>query len=387
MKKKVAIIGSGLAGLNCARLLENSFNVSIFEKNAQIGGRIVTDHQDGYILDHGFQVFLPDYPEAREAFDYKTLKLLEFTPGAFLRVNKIFHRFSDPIRRPQDILATMMAPVGNLKDKLLILKLKKAVCNIDQNLKKTTTYDYLVEFGFSKEMINGFFKPFFSGIFLERELKTSAFFFSSLFYLFSKCNATIPEKGMSELPNNLFNQLTKTTLYLNTEVNEIKPQQLTANNEILHFDYVICAYDIYSKSFNSVTTDYFTTNDPITVSPTLYLNTHSRGIINHIAPMSIVNGKYSPKGKFLWAVNLISPHGNTPIPIVEKELIDWFPQYHFQHLKRYTVKKALPSSPLYGESLLCKDGVYYCGDQMEDPSINGALKSGRILAEHLLSLN
>ena len=40
MKKKVAIIGAGLSGLNCAKYLETNdqFEVEIFEKDSDIGG-------------------------------------------------------------------------------------------------------------------------------------------------------------------------------------------------------------------------------------------------------------------------------------------------------------------------------------------------------------
>jgi hypothetical protein len=38
----------------------------------------------------------------------------------------------------------------------------------------TESEDYLRDFGFSESMIDRFFRPFFGGVFLEKDLRTSA---------------------------------------------------------------------------------------------------------------------------------------------------------------------------------------------------------------------
>ena len=113
MKNRVAILGAGLAGLNCAKNLEKSLDISIdlFEKDSSIGGRIKTDEVDGFLLDHGFQVFLPNYPEAKEAFDYKKLSLNEFLPGAEINGSYI----GDPLRTPSALIPTLFPLSAPLK--------------------------------------------------------------------------------------------------------------------------------------------------------------------------------------------------------------------------------------------------------------------------------
>jgi predicted NAD/FAD-dependent oxidoreductase len=101
--------------------------------------------------------------------------------------------------------------------------------------------------------------------------------------------------------------------------------------------------------------------------------------------MSSVNKNYSPKGKQLWAVNLLSPNEDTSVKEVERELTDWFPDKKLTHIKRYTIRKSLPNSPQYGQREIKINGTYQCGDHMQDPSIDGALKSGRLVAERILS--
>src|SRR5664279_5555606 len=99
--KRVAIIGAGLAGLECARLLQQGGQkVVLLEASDAPGGRIRTDNVDGFLLDRGFQVLLTAYPEARRALDYKELHLCAFLPGALVWHGGRFHRFADPFREP-----------------------------------------------------------------------------------------------------------------------------------------------------------------------------------------------------------------------------------------------------------------------------------------------
>ena len=58
-EKKTLIVGGGLAGLACAiRLHEAGARPFIFERSDGVGGRVRTDPMEGFLLDHGFQVFL-----------------------------------------------------------------------------------------------------------------------------------------------------------------------------------------------------------------------------------------------------------------------------------------------------------------------------------------
>ena len=62
MKKKIAVIGSGIAGLSAAYFLQNQFDVTLFEKNHYIGRHANTQEvkdskQNNIAIDTGFIVY------------------------------------------------------------------------------------------------------------------------------------------------------------------------------------------------------------------------------------------------------------------------------------------------------------------------------------------
>ena len=65
---RVAILGGGIAGLSCASMLdEHGFEVTVFEKNEQIGGLCRSKIVDGYVFDlHGGHVFNSKYEYVKQ---------------------------------------------------------------------------------------------------------------------------------------------------------------------------------------------------------------------------------------------------------------------------------------------------------------------------------
>jgi predicted NAD/FAD-binding protein len=61
MKEKLAVIGTGIAGMGAAHLLQNHFDLTLFEKNEYVGGHTNTVfvEEDGIEIpiDTGFMVF------------------------------------------------------------------------------------------------------------------------------------------------------------------------------------------------------------------------------------------------------------------------------------------------------------------------------------------
>ena len=159
---RTAIVGGGLAGLSCARLLAaHAVDFVLLEASDRIGGRVRTERVDGFLLDRGFQVLLTAYPECRAVLDYAALDLRRFTAGALVRKGGRFHRLSDPWRAPLTALAGLFSPIGGLGDKLRVgalrSRLRRARLEDLMARPERTTLEALTGSGFSPAMIDSFF--------------------------------------------------------------------------------------------------------------------------------------------------------------------------------------------------------------------------------------
>lgn len=205
---EVIILGAGLAGLSCARrLMKEKIFFILLDADQRIGGRLKTDNLDEFILNHGFQVLQTAYPEARRLLDFDRLELKPFAPGAMIRIGGKFNRVADPKRRPRDLLRTLQAPIGSLADRLQILIFARKVrqTGVSALFQKPDmpTIDLLRAEGFSEKIIQRFFKPFFDGVCLGPEIKTSSRVFQYLFRIFAEGDVALPSRGMAAVPQQL----------------------------------------------------------------------------------------------------------------------------------------------------------------------------------------
>ena len=160
----------------------------VIEASDRVGGRVKTDRIDGYQLDHGFQVLLTAYPAVQKYLDYDALELQKILPGASIFKGGHQKIIGDPLRCISLLFPTLLSGIGNLSDKVKILKLNQKLKNKSMSAifseTEQSTLAYLTDFGFSKEIISDFFKPFFSGIFLETQLETSSRMFEFVYKMF-----------------------------------------------------------------------------------------------------------------------------------------------------------------------------------------------------------
>ncbi|MEY3415588.1 MAG: hypothetical protein RI930_557, partial [Pseudomonadota bacterium] len=90
MKKKIAIIGSGISGLTAALELQKKYEVHVYEKNSYLGGHTHTheifEGKKKFLIDSGFIVFNnKTYPNFIEMI--KKLKVNEQNTNMSFSVN------------------------------------------------------------------------------------------------------------------------------------------------------------------------------------------------------------------------------------------------------------------------------------------------------------
>lgn len=405
-RPQVLIIGAGLAGLNCAwNLQQAGVSFQILEAADSVGGRVRTDVVGGFLLDRGFQVLLTAYPEARRELDYSELALKKFYPGAMVRLGETFHRLADPFRHPIDAVANILSPVGNLSDKLRIAKLRHRVLTgeIEELFKRPEkkTLEALRSEGFSESIIETFFRPFLGGVFLDPELNTSSRLFEFLFRMFSLGDSALPTRGMGAIPEQIFARLPSSAVRLNTPVKRVLTNTvILGSGEQLTADAVVIATDGYTAAqllerpvprSHAVACVYFGADRPPFDEPLLVLNGNGDGPVNNLCVPSLISPSYAPAGAALISATVLRPERYDPARIellVREQLSSWFgPTVNvWKHLRTYWIKRALPeqlSLPTVADTQFgfVSNGLYVCGDHTETASINGALKSARLVAQ------
>ena len=69
MKKKIAVIGAGLAGITFAYIMKEQFNVKIFEKSRGVGGRMSTRKETPFYFHYSPSMSLQQNKYSRKLKD------------------------------------------------------------------------------------------------------------------------------------------------------------------------------------------------------------------------------------------------------------------------------------------------------------------------------
>ena len=405
----VIIIGAGLAGLSCAHVLQKQgIHYLLLDGAEKVGGRIRTDVVEGFQLDRGFQVLQTAYPDAKEILSYPDLKLKSFFPGAMIRYQDKFHRLADPFRDLYTAAKGLFSPIGSLKDKLLvgILRTQVAFGTLEKLLQKpeVTTLQRLKAFGFSDAIIDRFFKPLYSGIFLENELSTSSRAFDFNFRMMALGDICLPAEGMEAIPRQILKMLDPARIRLHSKVASLSENKvILASGETLTAPKIVLAVDqpeackllgvTLAPKMKTVSTLYFAASKAPTSSPILFLNAQSSGPVMNMCVPTNVCKSYAPEGKALISCSVLKHDFASEEMLIQKvleQMKQWFGNEvdTWKHLRTYKIINALPAqelplSDVSSKPMQVRKGLYQCGDYGGIASIQTALQSGRVIGEAL----
>ncbi len=395
----VIILGAGLSGLACARTLQKSGIQSLLiEPQSAVGGRVQSHTtESGFIIDKGFQVLLNSYPELKNFVDLTKLDLKKFNSGALIYNGEGLDLLANPVVHPEHLVSTAFQKYITAMDKFLVLKLLVIVQSqtSDFPLGNKTTFGFLQEFGFSENFIELFWRPFLAGVYLDSELSMGQNFFKFLLRCFASGNVTIPAHGMMALPRLIAADLPKESILLGQSAKSwTATEVILGDGQKLKAKKVVCAFDtststlgnLQNSAYHSVETIYFTSPHLETMpwGKWLVLVPQKLGLgINHFCLLTSVAETYG-QGKPLLSVSII---GNKKLTLsqVQKEMNQIAKQeLKLELIERVFVQRALPEITDEPQGFKVMDGIVHCGDRWASPSINGALRSGRMAAEFIL---
>lgn len=399
---KIAIIGAGITGISIARACQQAgISYDWYEKESEPGGLLRTDCIDGFALDHGFQVLQSGYTHLKELYASKPYSsYCSYARGAWMLRKGSRSLLSHPGEGVHSFFKTLINQDLSLGDKVKVLLLQRFVANLSEQdwqnrpQLQQTSMAFLQSFGFSANAIDRFFKPWFSGVFLEPDLSSPASLFCLFYKAFSQGGVLLPPGGIQQFPRDLVFDLPEGNRYWGKEVN---PHFNGKHWEIegKPYSHVVWAAGSYSPNsedvpFRSAETLYFACDQEAGLGRYLALNSSDSPLIQTLSIPSNVETSYAPAGQCLWSIQLRP----TAFGADENEVWAECQQLigaslNGRFLKRYRINRALPE--LHELDFTCSpecdaSGLYYAGAQQGYPSLQSAWLSGQAWVRNL-SLN
>lgn len=407
----VLVIGAGLAGLTAARILDRAGKrVRVLEAADGMGGRVRSRALDGYTLDAGYQVLFPAYPAVKRQLNLPNLDLVMVPSAAVLRRGAHTDTLGDPIRDPAGLISTLTTRILPLSDKLklarLALGLRGSAPHMLLRGQDESTEHYLRRQGFSEAALEHFFRPFFGGIFLKRDLSTSARLFRYYFRMLMDGGAALPRQGVGAITKQLGAGL---EVSLGVRVTKLLPHgshvgvitdagDLEARHVIVATDpdtaQTLTGEDISRGSVSSTYLSYGAER-PLDSEDRLLLNLED-GLIHNAHWLSNVIPARTPHGSHLLTVTVLGlpPLDDTALDArIRGELSRWYPAAEVEALRTLQIERirhaqfeqpAEYASTLPGHATNLP-GVLLASEVTSMSGIQGAIESGEKAAAILLN--
>ena len=419
----IVIVGAGLAGLICANELARRGidDFVLLEGENAPGGRVrSTLTADGFTLDRGFQVLLDSYPAVRRHVDIDALQPRYFECGAILHDAGWTWTVADPRRHPADFRQTAFGGMFSVADKARLVALVAELLVTPDNviLAETASADdvsiaqYLWRRGFSPEITERFFRPFFGGVFLDEKLATSAGLFRYYLKKFSTGRALLPARGIGQIPRQLADRLPPGKLRLGCKVTRLArlgdgvDGVVTDQGETVPCEHLVLATDAPATArllerppavppALGTTVVYLSTNTRPYERAMLTLPAGRRRLVRHFVALTNAAPEYAPPGRHLLSATVLDRRSMDDAALadaVAREIAEVYPGVsgglrtvavidvpYAQH--RQPAGFARDRTPAPAPTHL--DNVWLAGDQTGACSIQSSMVSGERAAAFL----
>ncbi len=398
----VVVVGAGVAGLACARFLDEAgFDVRVLERSSRVGGRIGTDVVDGYRCDRGFMWLDGSNPDVRAAVDVAALNPRPIERGMVLAHPEGYRilqgsqasmiaairsglgqpqdiarliRWSDPLRRPPERVAT----------------------GADMSLQESLDRN-----GISGRIREEVLRPFFRLVFGDEDLQTSYQYVMTTMQQLRTAAPALPALGMQAVPNQLAFGLEKPVEHgidvlalqrgdgdgvrLQTEGGQVRARTVVVATDPATASSLL---GIGAPPMRAQSSWWFASPVSPTSLKTAFVNPlgPAGGPISHAMVVSNVAPRYAPSAQHLVAACSVPVPGAAVGAETEAEVraqlgrIFRTDTASWALVARQVSQASWPVARpplLNGREVDLGDGVFVAGDHRDSPGIGGAIRSGR----------
>lgn len=404
--RDVIVVGAGLAGLAAARQLAiHGLDVLVLEGSDDVGGRVRTDRIDGLLLDRGFQLYNPAYPEAARVLDHEALDLRPLTAGVIVSMARRSIRLGDPRRKPGWAVDALDPSTGSLPSKARFARYAWRASHTPARsiaaAEDFTAEVALRSIGADDALLEHVLRPFLAGVFLESELATSRRFLDLVMTSFVRGRPAVPANGMQSIPEQLRDALPDGAVRCSAPVTAASGTSVQLDGERITAAAVILATDPSSANLlcpriqvprgNGVTTWYHLADcEAATLTdgePVLVVDADRRGPVLNSVVMTHASPTYATNGRVLVSSSVL---GTGPMAQDERLIRAHLATLHgvdtagWDPVASYAIPYALPAMlPPFEISrpVDLGDGLFVAGDHRDTSSIQGAMVSGRRAAD------
>jgi len=397
-KFDVVIVGAGLAGLRAATVLESrDVSVLLVDRNAQVGGRLASHDVDGFIVDEGFQLINPSYPELRATGVLADFDLRRFEPALTLFDGSRTVELVDPRFAPFEALSALRHQLVSPGD---LVKLGRIFAEVNlrsvRSLNAQTDCSTIEGFeraGLSRATFENVLQPFLRGTLLDDRLDGSWHYTQLLLRSFTRGRPGTHPEGIVALPVALRDQLKTTTVSLGESAQKVSADRVTTDRETYEARTVIVATDasdahsltgVADPQWRSQTTWWFAL-PRLAHSKRLRIDL-GRRFLNSALDISSVAPERAPR-----TMSLVGAPANGLHPTSEHDRsvaedvarLYGVTTSEVRLVTKSLVVRALPTipTPLRLGRVQRRGDLLVAGDYLQTPSIQGALVSGRRAAE------
>jgi phytoene dehydrogenase-like protein len=417
MRADVVVVGGGLSGLAvAAQLTEAGLEVLLAEADERLGGRVREHEIDGFRVGGGHLAHTtwPALGALAEPGPTRAarLHLRSFSPGIRVYADGAALRFGAAPSRPEQTMATLLAPIGSVTDRARLSKefYRLASGSIDASLtgQEDASGETFTARGYSPILVDGFLRRYLTALIGDEDLAASIRGTDWLLRMLVRGRFAVPEGGFEALVRLLADRLGAERILLGTRAHEVHADRVSTDAGLIHTSAVVVASDplsavslfpgLHEPRMRPLTTLWHAVDagalppGPDRV-PTVLIDGDPASPLARTTVVSRVDPQHAPEGRELIST-VVSGHDGKQLDVLDRAVTTRLEVLHgvsaselstvdIRHAERALAAMDAPYN--FTRPVRLIGGLYVCGDHRGLPNIEGALASASRAADAVLA--